>query len=211
MKTRTQAQLQKGKVLIEALQTLFRPYVEAACSAKIAAFYGGPPPQLDIDDEGIEMLADMTRQAGAEAGAPSEEIEAEVEKLKEGIRNPQPFTADEIVKIVAEEVDTECGQLVSNWLNAYFLADDDENGDWKVAAKDIDDAMLPPMNFVLTHGFPDGQTAEDLFVECCGQGHLDADASRAVLRQVRASLPPGQLLPAEAVEFLALEGVIIVL
>lgn len=207
MKGITQKQIERGRELLTALEALFRPFVEAACRPTIEAEMRGPPPTFD--EEAIDGLTEYLRNAAAAEGHDPDRAEAEIAKVRAEMRNPAPFSDDEIEEAVREESATACAQLVRNWINAYFYAEADENGCRMVSGKDIDDAMLPPLSFVLEHRLYDGQTGDQLFAECCNM-QLDAAATRAVLRKVRATLPPGQVMPAEAIELLAQQDVAIV-
>jgi hypothetical protein len=200
MKTRIIAQIERGSELLQSLCLVFYPFVEAAMRPIITPQLSGPL----LSDEEIKNMRDAVN--GMKDDIPAE-LQEQLREMAATI--DKPFTAEDVANAIVEESQNECAQLVRNWLNAYFYADDDVNGNRTVPVSRIDDAMLPPLDFVMTRGYPDGKTGEQMFAECCNMT-LDAEATRAVLRQVKATLPSGKAMPDEAIEFLRLEDVFIV-
>lgn len=188
--TRTPEQIERGGQLIDALWALFMPYVEAVCRPKIEAEMAKP---MEFSEEAIKNAEEAVKE-NPEMLPP--DVQDELRQFVGMMRDPKPFTPEEIEAAVKEESGNECAQLVRNWLNTFYLLETDDEPNRSVDGKLLDDAMLLPLT---------GEDAE-CFERSCAQGLLDLAETRAVLRQVRLALTPGKILPDEAVEYLRIEN-----
>lgn len=195
-KGRKAAHQQKGQELFTQLVDLFRPHVEPLVRADCLKELSGPPP----DEEKVQELLAALREHLESFGAKPEDLEEALKDAETRIRDPQSITQAEIDGAVAQAVTEECAMLAMAWLNVLTLSSYRVANFQVIELKPLDDAMLPPMD----------EQMEAFFAYACAQKPLGEDASKGVLRAVKAALPAGEQVPAVAVELLEHEGLTII-
>lgn len=191
----TPAQATEARRRIESLAALFRPHVESAVAEKAKAQLAKVRRYDDVE------VRIMMRFAGALAigeGMPTSKVKEQMRLVREECKAVTgPMGDEEMALCVAQAVEEESHLLASTWIDLLLLvaAINDERLD--LAA--LDGAMLPTMD-------GDVRTA---FADSCNARLADKSTARAVLAAVRAALPPGQSLPADAEAILRDEQVTI--
>jgi len=111
-----------------------------------------------------------------------------------------PLTSKEMEE-VSDVVEMEAGFLLYAWMQTFVCGQPACDGWHYVQANMIDDAMLPPLN----------KNSSQVFQEqLLNTDYLDEAQALDILRQLRASLPAGKVLPDELIELLVIWRVKIV-
>lgn len=179
--------------LKDILRDLFHPFVKRLVRSAVEKEMANMPEVIkvikkEIKKEGLFFPEGLSAE-GREA------FRQKMEKILDD-PNPQPLSREETDNMVEEEAEMTTILLVDIWLNALSLSSESR----VIYLKTIDDAMLPGLN----------EDVDQAFNQSFAQSFLSAEQAHEVLRQVRASLPPGKILPDQAIDFLTLAGVEIV-
>lgn len=106
-------------------------------------------------------------------------------------------TATTTGNIIARALAGEAKMIAWEW--TLLLTEHAMDGGRKLDLSTLDDAMLPPL-------------ADDLsriFHECCGRRMAGPALTRVILGRVRATLPNGHRLPADALAVLVSRGIVV--
>lgn len=119
--------------------------------------------------------------------------------LVETVAMQVPHVSDMTVRTIVERaLAGEAKMIVREW--TLLLTEHAVDGDRTLRLSTLDDAMLPPLDDDLSR----------IFRECCGRRMAGHALTRDILGRVRASLPPGERLPADALAVLASRSIDIV-
>lgn len=114
----------------------------------------------------------------------------------------QSFMSAEIEEEISDAVVDDLKSFVKSWIETFLCGQPSCDGIYYIEARKISDAMLPPLNE------KDATAFQDQFIT--NASYLDDSQAVTILRQIRASLPDGKILPDEMVELFALWRVKIV-
>lgn len=190
--SQTAEELTKARKLLSRVYAMLKPLVENLVRPLVLQELVNPSQELtDEQKQAVEALS--------EAGL-SYWGKKFLRELKQAVVNPQPLTNEQMEEEADGAVATELEMLVNGWIETFLGGKPSCDGSHYVQANMIDDAMLPPLN-------KDGQEG---FQEQFMNTILDESQARIILRQARASLPAGKVLPDEMTELLTLWRVKIV-
>ncbi len=157
--------------------------------------------EMKLDDGQLGLFMDALRQELLAEGESPEDVEQAVAATREGmfgLGNGTGTYVDEIVRMAIAEV---VPHIVASWANALSVFASRSGGLVWLRLSLIGDDMMPK-----------GDKAGDAaFAEVFDDSPVDAEVVRNVLREIRASLPAGKVLPDEMVDALDLAWSIIVI
>lgn len=188
----TQEELMRAKELLSRIYAMLRPLVENLVRPLVLQQLANPSQELTKEQE--QMFMDLPEDGLTQEG---KELFRE---LKQGFLSPKPLTNEEIEEEVNGAVVDEMELLVNGWFKMFFCVKLVCDGLRYVQANTIDDAMLPHVD----------KDSHEAFQKQFMNTILDESQALAILRQARASLPVGKVLPDEMVKLLALWRVKIV-
>lgn len=177
-----------------SLEALLIPFIEPLVRQQVVA------EMTMTDTEKAEMEAEMNRvRALPDDDFNKEEKDTVINTLKLLGALAQMFTPEEIAEEVENAVDEEATKLASAWTSVMLLsADKIANGviNIRIFNKAV---MLPLMDPKMSDAF-----------DRSFHGYLNPQNAYDILRQVKQSLPDGQVLPDEMIERLSENNVIVV-
>jgi hypothetical protein len=195
-KGRKAAQAQQAQKLFSELCALFRPHIEPLIRQQCLDQINGPPP---TDEQATELL-EALRAHLTGFGLAKEDLEEALREAEERIRDPKNITQEEIDAAVADGAAEETGLMVALWITMMMLASYQVANFRVLELQPLDDAMLPPLD----------EQMQDMFSFGCSQQMLGEQATKDILRAVKAALPAGDQIPACGAELLELQGLTII-
>lgn len=188
----TKEKTERTSVLLGNLFVLFRPFVEPVVKPKVVAELSKPW-KLGGEEYANELRVFAEIAEGRANCKTPAELEADLERVLEILREPPPCTSEQIEAEAAERVDETTDRLVATWLECISLGNPyDVYGGSELDVATVGDDMLPPIGPELAAAFDESFASFD----------LTPDEARGILRAVRATLPAGKRLPDDAVEIL---------
>lgn len=170
--------------LVKRLEKFFRPFVEKQLRSLIENEMRQP-----LSDEEAGMVKEILKRF------PPKDLSNDVQPRSEAVF--PAFTPEEIEKEVKAVVAEETKAFVLAWFQTFWLSCKLPYGGTRaIDARTIDDSMLLPLSEGIAR----------VFEQSLAAGFLNTAQAREVLRQTRASLPAGKILPDEIVELLELNG-----
>lgn len=175
----------KRTELLSRIYTMFRPLVENLVGPLILReLANSPQPTEEQKQEFVALPEDGL----------TPEAKKRFREWKQEVLNLRPLTSKEMEEEVSGAVSEELEILVGAWVQTFVCGQPACDGWHYIQVNTIDDAMLPPLNKEIREAF------QEQFMNTI----LDESQVLAILRQLRASLPAGKVLPDELIELLAL-------
>ncbi|MEK7131209.1 MAG: hypothetical protein AAB797_00545 [Patescibacteria group bacterium] len=182
--TLSEEDIKKAKELLSRIYAMLKPLVENLVRPLVLQELANPSQQLT--DEQKQAFTALPDDGLSDRG---KEL---LNEYKQAVFNLQPLTNEEMEEEASGAVAEELQMLVNGWIEMFLCGKPSCDGSHYIQANTIDDAMLPPLQ-------KDGREA---FQEQFMNTILDESQVLAILRQLRASLPAGKVLPDEMVELL---------
>jgi len=195
-KGRKAAQAVRAQMLFSKLCELIRPHVEPFIRQQCLDQINGPPPS----DEQAKELLDALRIHLMAHGVAGEDLDEALKEAETRIRDPKNISQDEIDAAVEDGANEETGLIAALWITMMMISSYQVANFRVLELQPLDDAMLPPLD----------EQMQDMFSFGCSQQMLGEQATKDVLRAVKAALPAGDKIPAVAIELLELQGLTVI-
>lgn len=167
--------------------------VEAHAAPHLRALAIAELSEAAKDDEEIRKSMDAFRQTMELHGLPADEIESALGDGEKLLRGIGASGSPELERVCQMAVEEGVPAVVLGWSNALHAAASESNGIRWLRLSLLDDCMLPKndddADLVFSLHFPPYEVVNE-------------ELARDILRRIRASLPPGKVLPDEMVTVL---------
>lgn len=177
---------QEKAILIkyEILVVFLVPFVRPVVKQKL-------PLKEPLEDEQIKMALHALKEVSEEMPSCGF-TEEEIDSFEREMRNPAPYTPEDIEEIVRKHAET----LVAYWLGLLYNCAG-KNKTLELGM--LDESMLPP-------GWSEVRDYTDMILPAT---FFELSDIQEILKKVANSLPPGEIIPGVAAEILSDGGIVL--